>query len=35
MTNKTISLPEDVYKKLRKEKQKGETFADVINRFIN
>jgi len=34
MTNKTISLPEEIYLKLKKEKHKGETFADVINRLI-
>lgn len=34
MTNKTISLPVDTYDKLRKEKRKGESFADLINRLL-
>lgn len=34
MTNKTISLPEEIYLKLKKEKHKGETFGDVISRLI-
>jgi predicted CopG family antitoxin len=34
MANKTISLPLDTYDKLRKEKRKGESFADLINRLL-
>ena len=34
MTNKTISLPLETYDKLRKEKRKGESFADLINRLL-
>ena len=34
MTNKTISLPLETYEKLRKEKRKGESFADIINRLL-
>jgi predicted CopG family antitoxin len=34
MTNKTISLPFETYDKLRKEKRKGESFADLINRLL-
>ncbi len=34
MTQKTISLPEDVYNALKKQKHKGETFAELINRLI-
>ena len=34
MTNKTISLPLETYDKLRKDKRKGESFADIINRLL-
>ncbi len=34
MANKTISLPEDVYSVLKKQKRKGETFSDLIKRLI-
>ena len=34
MTNKTISLPEDIYLALKKEKRKGESFADLIFRLL-
>jgi len=34
MANKTISLPLETYDKLRKEKRKGESFADLINRLL-
>ncbi len=34
MANKTISLPIETYERLRKEKRKGESFADLINRLL-
>ena len=34
MTNKTISLPEDLYDKLKKQKRNGESFPDLIDRLI-
>ena len=34
MKNKTISLPEDLYDKLKKQKKKGESFPDLIDRLI-
>jgi predicted CopG family antitoxin len=34
MANKTISLPPETYEKLRKEKRKGESFADLISRLL-
>ena len=34
MANKTISLPLETYERLRKEKRKGESFADLINRLL-
>ncbi|MHA1719727.1 MAG: antitoxin VapB family protein [Promethearchaeota archaeon] len=34
MTQKTISLPEDVYFSLKRKKQKNETFSDVILRLL-
>jgi len=34
MTQKTISLSEDVYNLLKNEKRKGESFSDVIERLI-
>ncbi len=34
MVNKTISLPEDVYFALKKEKRKGESFPQLITRLI-
>jgi len=35
MTQKTISLSEDVYNLLKNEKRKGESFSDVIKRLIS
>jgi len=34
MTQKTISLPEDVYLALKKQKRKGESFPELISRLI-
>ncbi|TFF89087.1 MAG: hypothetical protein EU549_01805 [Promethearchaeota archaeon] len=34
MTNKTISLPEEIYFTLKKEKRKGETFPELIIRLL-
>jgi predicted CopG family antitoxin len=34
MTTKTISITEDVYNILILEKQKGESFSDVISRLV-
>lgn len=34
MTQKTISIPEDLYEKLKSKKQKNETFPDLINRLL-
>jgi len=34
MKNKTISLQEDVYDKLKRQKKKGESFSDLIDRLI-
>ncbi|MFW5895784.1 MAG: antitoxin VapB family protein [archaeon] len=34
MATKTISLPEDVYEKLREERGEGESFGDVIDRLL-
>ncbi len=34
MTQKTISLPEDVYNALKKQKRKGESFPELINRLL-
>ncbi|MGD2248542.1 MAG: antitoxin VapB family protein [Candidatus Methanofastidiosia archaeon] len=34
MTTKTISITEDVYNILVLEKQKGESFSDVISRLV-
>ncbi|MHA1783937.1 MAG: antitoxin VapB family protein [Candidatus Helarchaeota archaeon] len=34
MTQKTISLPEDVYKKLKAEKKKNESFPQLILRLL-
>ncbi len=34
MTQKTISLPEDVYLSLKRKKQENETFSDVIFRLL-
>ncbi len=34
MAQKTISLPEDVYLELKKQKRKDETFPDLIRRLI-
>jgi predicted CopG family antitoxin len=35
MTQKTISLPEQVYNKLKSKKRPNETFTDLILRLIN
>ncbi len=35
MTQKTISLPESVYKKLKSKKKTDETFTDLILRLLN
>lgn len=35
MTQKTISLNEKAYKKLKKLKRKGETYSDLILRLCN
>jgi len=35
MTQKTISLSERVFKLLKKEKREGESFSNVIERFIS
>ena len=34
MKNKTISLPEELYDKLKRQKKKGESFPDLIDRLI-
>ena len=34
MPNKTISLPEETYYALKKEKRKGETFPELISRLL-
>ena len=34
MTQKTISLPEEVYEKLKKEKRDDESFAQLIQRLL-
>jgi predicted CopG family antitoxin len=34
MTQKTIALPDDIYMELKKRKQKGESFADLVGRLI-
>ncbi len=34
MTQKTISLPEEIYNKLKAQKKKRETFPDLILRLI-
>ena len=34
MTQKTISLPEDVYDKLKAEKRENESFAQLILRLL-
>lgn len=34
MKNKTISLPEDIYNRLRMKKKKGESFPELIDRLI-
>ncbi|MHA1132447.1 MAG: antitoxin VapB family protein [Candidatus Helarchaeota archaeon] len=34
MTQKTISLPEDVYEKLKAEKRENESFAQLILRLL-
>ena len=35
MTQKTISLPEDVYNALKKQKRKGESFSELITRLLH
>lgn len=35
MSSKNISIPDGVYRKLREEKQEGESFGDVIDRLLN
>lgn len=35
MTQKTISLPEEIYFKLKSKKRKNETFPDLIKRLLN
>ena len=35
MTQKTISLPENVYNSLKKQKKERETYADLISRLLN
>ena len=35
MTQKTISLPEDVYDKLKQKKRENETFTQLINRLMS
>ena len=35
MSSKTISLKEETYERLRREKSEGESFSDVIDRFLN
>jgi len=34
MTQKTISLPEDVYLSLKRQKRKGESFSELISRLL-
>lgn len=34
MNQKTISLPEEIYLKLKKHKRKGESFPELISRLI-
>jgi len=34
MKNKTISLPEDIYNRLKMKKKKGESFPELIDRLI-
>lgn len=34
MTQKTISLPNDIYIKLKKEKRENESFAQLIERLL-
>ena len=35
MTQKTISLSERIFKLLKKEKREGESFSNVIERFLS
>lgn len=35
MGQKTISLPSDIYFKLKEKKKEGETFPDLITRLID
>jgi len=35
MSSKTISLKEETYERLRREKAEDESFSDVIDRFLN
>jgi len=34
MSSKTISLKEETYERLRREKGENESFSDVIDRFL-
>ena len=34
MKNKTISLPEDIYNKLKQQKKKDESFPELIDRLV-
>lgn len=34
MGSKTISIPDDVYRRLAEEKRAGESFGDVIDRLM-
>lgn len=34
MANKTISLPEEIYNRLKKQKRKGESFSELIDRLL-
>ena len=35
MAPKTISIPEDVYRKLREERRNDESFGDAIDRLLS
>lgn len=35
MKNKTISLPEEIYSKLKSKMRKNETFPNLIQRLLN
>ena len=34
MGSKNISIPEDVYEKLREERRRGESFGEAIDRLL-